>query len=881
MLQRRSTDASVGTTPDDTLAALCEIQRRRTPDAVALVCGHDSFSFETLHARADALAQHLAALGAGRDTIVGIALPRTADLIVAVLAIHKAGAAYLPLDPAYPAERIAYIVADSGAPIILTTSSFAPSFAHAPAQLILLDDLQDTTGSSRVSPPSGDSLSYVLYTSGSTGRPKAVGVEHHSVVNLVRWARSLIDETDLDGVLFATSLNFDISVFEIFVPLAFGGRIIMAENLLSAGTQPNVHQVRLVNTSPTPFDALLRTGRLPVNTRTVILAGEVLSRELADRLFAARPTIQLFNLYGPTETTVFSTGTKVRAQDTDPPTIGQAAWNTTLYILDPQQQPVPPGGTGELYIGGAGVARGYLNRPDLTRERFIPNPFGPGRLYRTGDLVSRRADSLLVYRGRCDRQLKINGIRIEPEEIEAAILALPGVAAAVVELHSDSSDIKRLTAYLVAGTAPLSTDDIAKRLGERLPSHMVPARYVWLDAFPITPNGKIDRAALPALAASPLQALPPLHTALEFELAAIWQAILQCGPIRLDHEFYALGGDSLAAISLFVEVEKQFGVQLAPDILSDGLTISRLANRILSQKESPSSVLVPLQPLGSGNPFYCVHSLSGDILHLSRLAEAMGTDRPFIGLLGSQNRMAAGIAIEDMAKHYVDAILADQQQGPFLLGGFSFGASIAYEMACQLTARGHAVGLVALIDHGPATSRFAMDQVIPSLATLLRHGPIWLWEEMRRHGLVSVVRAQAQALTRRLSRRRGGQFQDAAEFEALARHFPPERAQTVKSNYQAMLAYRPGKYPGSVNVFRMRATHISHLFGDYALGWTGKALGGAHVCLLPGDHGSILKEPDVQALADALRAALASAGHTEPHADARAVPLNCAEASAV
>ena len=295
-------------------------------------------------------------------------------------------------------------------------------------------------------------LAYVLYTSGSTGRPKAVGIEHRNLINLISWGRSIVSDAELRGLLFSTSLNFDLSAFEMFLPLAFGGCIVLVENLLALQSAPQRDKVRLINTGPSLLDALLRTGDLPPGVTTVILAGEKLSRRLANAVFEAAPGREVAQLLrSDRDDGLFELGA-CRSGSRSEPTIGRAIWNTTLHVLDTGRALVPPACEGELFIGGAGVARGYLGRSELTAERFLPNPYGPGQLYRTGDRVRWRADGELEFLGRADDQMKINGIRVEPGEIEATLLALPGIAAAVVTLHEDAAGVRRLTAYLVASS---------------------------------------------------------------------------------------------------------------------------------------------------------------------------------------------------------------------------------------------------------------------------------------------------------------------------------------------------------------------------------------------------------------------------------------------
>ena len=534
---------------DVTLASLCADQAKRTPDAIALICDDQQLSFAVLHEQAECLSRRLMTLGVRPGLIVGIALPRTAAMIIAVLAVHKAGGAYLALDPSYPTGQIRFIVTDSAVSIIITTDTLATVFAESGARLLL--DTEPPSAASEIVEPTragADDLAYVLYTSGSTGKPKAVGIEHRNLINLIFWGRSIVSETELRGFLFSTSLNFDLSAFEMFLPLAFGGCIVLAENLLAIQSMPQREKIRLINSGPSLLTALLRASALPPEVTTIILAGEKLSRHLATSIFEASPAVRLLNCYGPTETTVYSSCAVIDPASRSEPTIGRAIWNTTLHVLDNEGQIAPLGAEGELYIGGAGVARGYLDRPELTAERFLPNPYGPGMLYRTGDRVRWLPDAELEFFGRTDDQIKINGIRIEPGEIEAILLELPCVSAAVVKLHEKPSSAPRLIAHLVPSPETISnTENVRATLERQLPRNMVPSYFVWLDAMPMTPNGKLDRKALLAPVHTDVF-IPddrPPETKLEHEIAGIWKDLLPSSSTGIRSDFFDLGGDFL------------------------------------------------------------------------------------------------------------------------------------------------------------------------------------------------------------------------------------------------------------------------------------------------------------------------------------------------
>ena len=836
-----------------TLAALCAAQAERTPDAIALICGEQQLSFDALHDKAARLAQRLAALGVRRGTVVGIALPRTPALIIAVLAVHKAGGAYLALDPSYPAERIRFMVSDIAAPVIVTDPAFAPLFADLGAHLLFDPEAEGETAEPVVAHP--DDTAYVLYTSGSTGRPKAVGVEHQNLINLISWGRSILSDAELRGALFSTSLNFDLSAFEMFLPLAFGGCIILVENLLALQSAPLREKVRFVNTGPSLLEALLRVDGLPHTVTTVVVAGEKLSRRLATSLFEARPGIRLFNCYGPTETTVYSSCAHIDPLDHAEPTIGRPIWNTTLHVLGSGMALLPPGSEGELFIGGAGVARGYLGRPELTAERFLANPHSPGRLYRTGDRARWRDDSNLEFLGRADDQIKVHGVRVEPGEIEAMLLTLPEIDAAVVKLAPDATDTPRLTAYVVAAaeTSAKDTERVRAALGRQLPHYMVPSCFVWLDALPMTPNSKVDRKALlaPPTHDASLRDDPPPTTDLERELVAIWENLLQRSPIGVGADFYDLGGDSLAILSLFATIEARFGRRLTVDVLAGGLTIAGLAH-LLTHPEPADTELtpaVPLQPFGNLPPFFCVHGIGGDVLHLHRLALHMGTKRPVFGLRRRPQDPPTE-SITQTAARYVAAMLDRQPNGPFYLGGHSFGAMIAYEMALQLLAQGNDIGLLAVIDQHWPGWRLEPETAIPAMYRILTTIPGRIRYELAK--VAPAQRYQAlQGLFVSWSKAALGFKRDAATIFKIDRS-ETELILRFEAGLEALRAYRPAPSPVPITLFRAKIPLMRHLIMDSTLGWKDLAQREVQVRVIPGDHQSMTTEPLVRHLAKAL-----------------------------
>lgn len=548
--------------PADLTPELIDQQADLTPDAPAVAAHGCELSYRELAGRAESIAARLAAVGVARESRVGVLLDRTPGLVATLLGVWKAGGAYVPLDPAYPADRLAFIAADAGLDLLVTKQRWAGLLPGLPALLI---DNPEGPPQARPRPPAftrhPHDLSHVIYTSGSTGLPKGVLVTHGSVAALVRWARQSFPAEALARVLATTSLCFDISVFELFVPLATGHTVVLARDLLELWDTPPAAPVTLVNTVPSVLGELLSSGRLPPTTRLVNLAGEPLPRPMADKLYAAG-VAEVRNLYGPSEATTYSTGAVVPAAPGGIVTIGTPIAGTTAYVLDGALRRVPDGSVGELYLGGAGVARGYGGQPALTAQRFVADPFGgtPGaRMYRTGDRVRRLTghNGELEFIGRSDRQIKIRGFRIEPGEIEAWLSACPGVNQACCVPHHEPAGGLRLVAYMT-GDNP-DPGRAREYLAQRLPSFMIPSYFVRLHTFPRTPNGKVDRGALPPPSLRPARPEPvaPAHAQITGVsgrargprmaelIAETWREVLEVPVVDPERTFFEHGGTSL------------------------------------------------------------------------------------------------------------------------------------------------------------------------------------------------------------------------------------------------------------------------------------------------------------------------------------------------
>ncbi|KYF81052.1 non-ribosomal peptide synthetase [Sorangium cellulosum] len=573
-------------------------QAARTPEAVAVIAGRRTLTYAELDARANQLARRLRRLGVGRDARVGVCMSRTEQLVVALLGVLKAGGAYVPLDPAYPRERLSFLLADAGVPVLLTEQRLALELPDHAARVLCLDapsagiEAESAAAPPRAAVP-GD-LAYVIYTSGSTGRPKGVMIEHRSAVAFLTWAMASFPAGDLGGVLAATSICFDLSVFEIFAPLCCGGRVILAQNALALPELPAAREVTLINTVPSAMSALLGVGGVPPSVRTVNLAGEALPGALVDEIYRLGHVERVFNLYGPSETTTYSTWAAVgRERARHAPTIGRPIANTTVLVLDPRRELVPVGVPGEVYIGGAGVARGYLGRPELTAERFVPSPFGPGpdaRLYRTGDLARWLPEGELEYLGRMDHQVKLRGFRIELDEIGAVLSQHPGVSEAVAVVRDDAaSEDKRLVAYVAwRGAEGPGAGELRSHLASKLPEYMVPSAIVVLGALPRTANGKVDRKALPvpeaAGGADAAEAYVAPRTRDEEVLAAIWREVLGVDRVGAHDSFFELGGHSLQLSRVLIRARAAFRPDLPMRVLIEAPTLAEAARAIQAER---------------------------------------------------------------------------------------------------------------------------------------------------------------------------------------------------------------------------------------------------------------------------------------------------------
>ncbi|HEX2077989.1 MAG TPA: amino acid adenylation domain-containing protein [Longimicrobium sp.] len=546
--------------------ALVAAQARRTPDAPAVSCRGETLTYAQLEERSSRLARRIRRLGVDHGSLVAISMDRSPALLVSMLAVWKAGAAYVPVDPAYPEQRRDFMLSDANVDVVLADAASAPGVPGS-HQVVVVDDL-DLSGEDPSAPRvdvDPDERAYVIYTSGSTGRPKGVMVPHRGVANFLA---SMAEEPGIDArdvMVAVTSLSFDIAVLELLLPLTAGAKVVVAtrEETMDAGRLSRLlhdEGATVMQATPATWRLLAGSGWAGKEDLAILSGGEALQADLARELIPRGRAV--WNLYGPTETTIWSAVQKVESAESIH--LGHPIANTQLYVLDDTLRPCPAGVPGELFIGGDGVVRGYLRRPALTAERFVPDPFSaePGaRLYRTGDLVRRRADGALEFLGRTDFQVKVRGFRVELGEIEARLAEHPSVAQAVAVVRQDAPGDARLVAYVVPAGDPPGADVLRRALAQRLPDHMVPSAYVMLDAFPLTPNGKVDRRALPAPEARRDLAGGFVEAATEAEekIAAIWREVLGTDRVGVEDNFFDLGGNSLSLIRLAQRLAEAMG----------------------------------------------------------------------------------------------------------------------------------------------------------------------------------------------------------------------------------------------------------------------------------------------------------------------------------
>lgn len=835
---------------------------QKTPAAIALKCGVEAFSYAELNQRAEQLANYLRQLGVGPEVPVGICIERSPEMIVGILGVLKAGGAYVPMDPTYPEERLAFMLHDSQAPVLLTQAKLRVSSAGNNTRVVKLDaDWKEIAAAPQRKPEEiepGD-LAYIIYTSGSTGEPKGVEVTHG---NLSHSNSARLDfYGDTDGTyLLLSSIGFDSSVATIFHALCSGGtlvllpaelniearqiaELILREKVSSALCVPSLYHDVLNTVSPDMLKSL----------RRVILAGEASTAPLIQRHFQVLPEVELFNEYGPTEGSVWSTvynfGRELPKESAVP--IGRPISNTRAYVLDRNLQLLPPGVAGELFIAGDGLARGYRNKPELTREKFLADPFkeNPGeRMYRTGDVVRYNTNGDLQFLGRVDEQIKFRGLRIELGEIETVLSAHPDIREAVVTVQEDSQKPRLIAHIVVNEKYATSAAELRAFVKSRLPNYMVPSGFVFAQKLPRTPNGKIDRVALAKQTAVTNESNTSrgaiAQDSFEAKLSTIWKNVLAVQSAEITQDFFELGGDSLLAAKLLYEIEQEFHQSLPLAFVFQAPTVEMMADALRSPDQSlRARAIVEIQPNGSRPPLFCIRA--GPRFRL--LAQKLGLDRPFLGVdipYADAVKLPTPYRIEDMAKFMIKAMREVQPNGPYYIAGLCVNAVIAYEVARQLRAEGEQIALLAMFDghngayyknplrDGRYTGRIKY-HVANLLKLDLKESSAYVFhrlEEARRK-----VERTMWLLTAEGGADRGGKLRNTDSIIHPAYH-----------------RFEPSPYTGNIVLFQSSDWPDGDYF-NFEIGWKDLIKGGIEFHRIPGNHPSMFREPNVNVLASGLQ----------------------------
>jgi amino acid adenylation domain-containing protein len=855
---------------------LIDAQGARTPTAIAVESDGALFTYANLSLASDALADRLTAAGVGVGSIVAICCTRSHELIVALVAILKSGAAFLPIDADLPRERIRLKLEDTGCHMLLAhTVLVALMEATADGLPVAVHAIPDAAELARVRSmasalPTVDESqrAYVMYTSGSTGRPKGVQIAHRSLANHAQWFASRVGLSGADRVLLQASLSFDAAIAEIFAPLTAGATVVCAppnsqRDLRALPLLLHELGITVVQMVPSALRIAAEQGGFAGSRslRFLVSGGEVLDPALAARVLRQRPTLRLGNFYGPTEVTVDATSCDVTVpvDESQPLTIGFPVANARCRILDPLGGLVPVGVPGELHIGGVGLAIGYLNLPDRTAARFSDDPFVPGeRLYHTGDLARYRADGAIEYLGRIDSQVKLRGYRIEMAEIEAALQSHPRVQQAAVIVADDAAGDQQLVAYVVPDPKLPPTEAELRQIARvRLPAFMVPSAFVMLDALPAMSNGKLDRRALP---------LPPivvpdatdaalLDDPLEQALQAIWERTLGVRPIGPDDDFFALGGHSLKAIRLLAEIDAAHGMTLRTATLFEAPTIRMLAARMREGVPRDVSTLIPVQPRGTRPPLFFAPGGGGELFVFEPLARAFGVEQPLyvLDMYVFEEPRGDGreLTLADVAARMIADIRRVQPRGPYQVAGYSLGGNIVFEIAQQLTRDGDEVQLVALIDcDGPNYP--IMQPALTRAAMHLRHsvslGPRGTFRYLRRR-FGNLVRSAGAAPEPELNL-----FANEAETPLVPAHVIEGMERALLPVLKAWERYVPRFYGGTVLLVRAdeRPFMIGVIDEDLFLGWA-PYVGRIQTASIAGNHLDIVNPANADRLAGILQ----------------------------
>jgi amino acid adenylation domain-containing protein len=871
--------------PSNSISALERIHNASISrgDSPAIVSDSRKVSFRELIARAWAIVGELSpVVGDDPNGAIAVCTSDAAHLVLCALAAWKLCRPYLPLDPAWPVERTRRILREANVSVVaLGSNAKIPSgnwrqisidrFFDGPCP-----DLAPSAESWTVEPTD---IAYIIYTSGSTGWPKGVAITHANLSNLIEWAHGFFKLSPRDRVPQLAALTFDASVIEVWPALSAGAALYTPDRSISLFPEKLAKYflstgITVSNVATVVAEHLLQlTWPKDTEFRFLFTGGDMLRTFPPPGL-----PFSFANLYGPTECTVCSSGSVLAAQNSEGtlPSIGRPILNTEIFILDSNLNSVPDGQPGEICIGGAGVAAGYVGRPDLTAERFVRHPLvlDGGRIYRTGDLGLKLSDGNIQCLGRIDDQIKLRGYRIEPNEIAVALNSHRAVSNAAISLIGQGED-SRLVAYVVLREKTSGTE-LRSHLLSRLPGYMVPSCFVHVNKFPLNSNGKLDLRALPLptqanTLAADSSGGPEEMNEIEQAIVTIWQALLPVKQIRVDDDFFALGGNSLSAARLFNRLEARFGQRLQLSAIIEASTVRKQARLIQDFKNDHiPSLVVPLSKGGNEPPLFLIHPLGGNVLVYRDLARRLSN--PVYGVEAAQNNreMSMSLSLEELAEQYIDAIRTVQPSGPYYLGGYSFGGIMASEMTYQLQKAGESVALVALID----------TSVEPSVRSLLKQKRIKsaldrVFRSTRHNARQIMELGFIRYLDYRLTRMAMSAGLVRPYYHFLSRlgwqGVPLDTVLTEMAFATAIKTYRSRRLAAHTLLFRASDSLGDHI--DSTLGWNDVVDGRLEVYDVPGDHTKLLQEPHVQSISDAIRAALAAATEIKSAPDSSAEPL--------
>ncbi len=863
---------------------LFETQVEETPDAIAVVFENQQLTYRELNAKANQLARSLQKLGVEPETLVGLCAERSLEMIVGLIGILKAGGAYVPLDPAYPSERLAFMLSDTRVPVLLGQEHLMARLPEHSARVVCLDS--DSEAIARESSDNfstavtAENLAYVMYTSGSTGQPKGVSVIHRGVVRLVK-QNNYANFSAAEVFLQLAPISFDAATLEIWGSLLNGARLVLmpphTPSLQELGQAIRHYEVTTLWLTAGLFHLMVDERLEDLKPlRQLLAGGDVLSVPHVQKLLQELPECRVINGYGPTENTTFTCCHAIArsTQFSSSIPIGRPIANTQVYILDSCQQPVPIGVPGELYVGGDGLARGYFNRPNLTREKFIPNPFvGAGEfLYKTGDLARYLPDGNIEFLGRIDNQVKIRGFRIELGEIEAVLEQHPAVKQAIASCLADRQNEKQLVAYIVPHAEQVpAPKELRLYLQEKLPDYMVPKSFAILEKLPLSPNGKIDRRSLPSPEFESFQSESSSESsfttprdALEIQLAEIWKQVLGIKSVGVKDNFFELGGHSLLAVRLFAQIEKIFGKTLPLATLFQAPTLELLAE-ILRQKgwTPPWRSLVPIKIGGKKKPLFCIHAVGGNVLSYQGVASYLSSEQPVYGLQarGLDGKEPPHTNIEEMAADYIKEMQSVQPNGPYFLAGHSFGGVAAFEIAQQLEKAGETVAFLGLFDTFTPTELEKEKPPLRYQISIHQLNLSRLKPEEKLTYILERVTGNLEGLLDKLTGKLNGRYAQQKSDE-----FPEILQEIEAANRGAFRNYVPQVYPGKVTLFR-GIERPTRSYYDPLLGWGEVAAGGVEVVEVPGHHKTMILEPRVRFLAEKLSACLDRAQSQQSQSD--------------